>query len=150
MFDLDWNIKTYPWFVFFAAWFFGKRYGSFFKSKLTLVGTILRYEIYCISTLMFEVHSWYIPDQLGRCVTLLLSTTFGAVCCFLFLGTAFLLFTLVTYILAVSMPVASDTDSALLFESLKVGSCGDELEDQDVKAWRFPHPKAAILDLPRW
>ena len=65
------------------------------------------------------------------------------------MGTALLLFTLVTLIVAVSMRVASDTDSALLFEFVKVGDRGDELEDQDLKAWRFPHPAAAILDLPR-
>ena len=54
-----------------------------------------------------------------------------------------------TPIVANSMRVASDTDSALLFEFVKVGGREDELEDQDLKAWRFPHPAAAILELPR-
>ena len=64
-------------------------------------------------------------------------------------GDSFAIFALITISLGVSMPVAPDTKSMLLFGSCKVSRREDELEDHEFKAWCFPFPAAALSDLPR-
>ncbi|MEK9880547.1 MAG: MFS transporter [Paracoccaceae bacterium] len=143
------NIRLYPWFVFCRSLFFWQAvWFLFFQSKLTPAEAILLYAVYDISTMIFEVPSGYMSDRLGRKITLILSAGLGAFCCFFFIfGTDFLAFALGNLMLGASMALASGTDSALLFETLKAAGRENEIEDQEIRAWRFSFSAAAISAL---
>ena len=143
------NVRLYPWFVFCRSLFFWQAvWFLFFQSKLTPAEAILLYAVYDISTMIFEVPSGYMSDRLGRKITLILSAGLGAFCCFFFIfGTDFLAFALGNLMLGASMALASGTDSALLFETLKAAGRENEIEDQEIRAWRFSFSAAAISAL---
>ena len=143
------NVRLYPWFVFCRSLFFWQAvWFLFFQSKLTPAEAILLYAVYDISTMIFEVPSGYMSDRLGRKLTLILSAGLGAFCCFFFIfGTDFLAFALGNLMLGASMALASGTESALLFETLKAAGRENEIEDQEIRAWRFSFSAAAISAL---
>jgi MFS family permease len=86
---------------------------------------------------MLEVPSGYMSDHLGRRITLIFSACAGlAGAAFLALGDSFQAFALAQVCLGASTAFASGTDSALLYESLTAAGREDEIEAQEMKAWR--------------
>ena len=140
------NIALYPWFKFFrsltfwqAIWFL------FFQDTLSAADAIMLYAIYDIGTIVLEVPSGYMSDRLGRRITLILSALAGvAGAAFLTLGDGFLAFALAQIFLGASTAFASGTDSALLYESLTAAGRADEIEAQELRAWRMTFTASAI------
>lgn len=135
----DRNIALYPWLKFCqnllfwqAIWFL------YFQSSLSAAQAITLYAIYDIGTTLLEVPSGYMSDRLGRRVTLLASAAAGALGSFLlFAGDSFAAFALAQICLGAAAAFASGTDSALLYESLTTAGRKDEIEAQELRAWRF-------------
>ncbi|NNL18425.1 MAG: MFS transporter [Boseongicola sp.] len=133
------NVALYPWFKFFqnllfwqAIWFL------FFQDKLSAAEAVLLYAIYDLATTVFEVPSGYLSDRIGRRLTLLLSAVSAVGAAFLLLfGTSFEAFVLAQILWGTSAAFVSGTDSAILFESLKSIDRAEEVEEQELRAWRF-------------
>ncbi len=133
------NIALYPWFKFLrsltfwqAIWFL------FFQDRLTAADAIMLYAIYDIGTIVLEVPSGYMSDRFGRRVTLIFSACSGlAGAIFLAMGDSFAAFAMAQVCLGASTAFASGTDSALLYESLNAAGREEEIEAQELKAWRF-------------
>ncbi len=133
------NIALFPWFKFLqnlvfwqAVWFL------YFQSELSAAEAILLYAVYDVSTTALEVPSGYMSDRLGRRITLVASALVGlAGTVLLGLGGGFAMFALGQALLGAGSAFASGTDSALLFESLSAAEREDEIEAQELRAWRF-------------
>lgn len=140
------NISLYPWFRFFqnlvfwqAIWFL------FFQTKLSAAEAILLYAIYDIATTALEVPSGYMSDKVGRRPTLILATLAGvAGPALLAFGDGFAIFALAQILLGASAAFASGTDSALLYESLEATGQQDQVEVQELRAWRFSFVALAL------
>ena len=133
------NIALYPWFKFFqnllfwqAIWFL------FLQSELSAAEAILLYAVYDIATTVLEVPSGYMSDRWGRRRTLILSALAGLVSCVLFaLGGSFWVFAAAQFAMGAHIAFASGTDSALLYESLVEEGRADDVEREEVRAFRF-------------
>lgn len=133
------NLRLYPWFRFFqglvfwqAVWFL------YFQEVLSAAEAILLYAVFDVSTTILEVPSGYLSDKLGRRKTLILSGICGAIAAGLQIGTDnFAVFALANVMLGAAMALMSGTDSALLYESLAAENRADEVETQELRAWRF-------------
>ena len=133
------NIALYPWYGFLqnllfwqATWFL------FFQSELSAAQAILIYVFYDIATTVFEVPSGYLSDRIGRRVTLLISAGAGLMSALMqAFGEGFLVFALAQVALGAHMAFASGTDTSLLYESLDAEGRAEEVEAQEVRAWRF-------------
>lgn len=133
------NILFYPWFKFFqnllfwqATWFL------FFQSELSAAEAILIYVFYDLSTTALEVPSGYMSDRLGRRVTLIASAAMGLLSALMQgIGEGFVVFAIAQIALGAHIAFASGTDSALLYESLEAEGRSNEVEAQEVRAWRF-------------
>lgn len=133
------NIRLYPWFkalqnlMFWQAiWFL------FFQSELSAAQAILIYVFYDISTTILEVPSGYFSDRFGRRLTLMISGLAGLAAALMqALGETFLIFAAAQIALGMHIAFASGTDSSLLFESLDAEGRADEVEAEEVRAWRF-------------
>ncbi|NNF91174.1 MAG: MFS transporter [Boseongicola sp.] len=133
------NVVLYPWFKFLqnllfwqATWFL------FFQSELSAAQAILIYVFYDIATTVLEVPSGYLSDRAGRRVTLIVSAVAGLLAAVMqAFGEGFLIFALAQVALGAHIAFASGTDSALLYESLEAEGRSDEVEAQEVRAWRF-------------
>ena len=133
------NIALYPWFKFFqnllfwqATWFL------FFQSELSAAQAVLIYVFYDIATTVFEVPSGYLSDRVGRKFTLILSALAGLVSTLMQgFGSEFWMFALAQVALGAHIAFASGTDSALLYESLADEGREGEVEEHELKAWRF-------------
>ena len=140
------NIALYPWFKFFqnllfwqAVWFL------FFQDKLSASQAILLYAVYDFSTTALEVPSGYLSDRIGRRVTLLVSAIAAVFASLMLLfGTSFEVFVLAQIFWGASAAFASGTDSSLLFESLSALDREDEVEAQELRAWRFTFTGLAV------
>lgn len=140
------NIRLYPWFRFFqnllfwqAIWFL------YFQKELSAAEAILLYIAYDISTTVLEVPSGYMSDRLGRRITLIVSSLSGlAGTALLALGDSFAAFATGQVLLGAGMAFASGTDTALLYESLNADGRRDEIERQEVRAWRFAFAGLAV------
>lgn len=140
------NITFYPWFKFFqnlmfwqATWFL------FFQSELSAAQAVLIYVIYDIATTVFEVPSGYMSDRVGRRFTLILSAFAGLLAASMqAFGSEFWVFALAQAALGAHIAFASGTDSALLYESLAEEGCEDEIEEHELRAWRFNFAALAI------
>lgn len=140
------NVRLYPWFKFFqsltfwqAIWFL------YFQAELSAAEAILLYAVYDIATTVLEVPSGYASDRLGRRLTLIISavaTTVGLG--LLALGGGFGVFVAGQVLIGVGAAFLSGTDSALLYESLAEDGREDEIEFQELKAWRFSFTALAI------
>lgn len=140
------NIALYPWFQFArnlvfwqAVWFL------FFQSQLSPAEAILLYAIYDIGTTVLEVPSGYLSDRIGRRITLILAslaTVIGTA--LLSFGDGFLMFALAQVCLGASTAFNSGTDSALLYESLAANERENEIEAQELKAWRYSFTSLAL------
>jgi MFS family permease len=143
------NIRLYPWFKFFqnltfwqAIWFL------FFQGRLSAAEAVIFYAIYDIATTLLEVPSGYFSDRFGRRVTLILSGGFMVLAgVLLTLGDGFLAFAMAQAALGAGMAFASGTDTALLYESLTDTGRSDEVEAQEVRAWRFSFAALALSAL---
>ncbi|MGI9389459.1 MAG: MFS transporter [Boseongicola sp.] len=133
------NLTLYPWFKFFqnllfwqAIWFL------FFQKTLSAADAILLYAVYDIATTLFEVPSGYMSDRIGRRATLIASSVAGFLGMVVFAtGDTFSAFVLGQVLLGASIAFVSGTDSAFLYESLVAEGRKDEVEAQELRAWRF-------------
>ncbi len=140
------NIALYPWLKFFqnllfwqAIWFL------FLQSELSAAQAILFYAIYDITTTVLEVPSGYFSDRWGRRGTLIASACAGFLSGVLFaLGDGFWVFAIAQVALGAHIALASGTDSSILFESLAEEGRADEIERQEVRAWRYSFLALAV------
>mgnify|MGYP001820568798 CR=1 FL=1 len=140
------NLALYPWFKFFqnlifwqAIWFL------YFQNELSAAEAILMYAIYDIGTTVLEVPSGYMSDRIGRRFTLIFSAITGFLgAAMLALGDSFAVFALAQVLLGASAAFASGTDTGLLYETLKAAGRHEEIERQELRAWRFSFTALAI------
>ena len=140
------NIRLYPWYQFCrnlvfwqAIWFL------FFQNRLSAAEAIILYAIYDIGTTLLEVPSGYMSDRIGRRFTLIVSGLAGFMgVALLSFGDGFAIFALAQVFLGASTAFNSGTDSALLFESLAAADRQNELEQQELRAWRFSFTALAL------
>ncbi len=140
------NVALYPWFKFFqnlvfwqATWFL------FFQSELSAAHAILIYVFYDIATTVFEVPSGYLSDRVGRRFTLILSACAGLVAAVMqWFGGDFWVFALAQVALGAHIAFASGTDSSFLYEALAEDGREDEVEAQELRAWRFNFAALAV------
>ena len=133
------TVALYPWFKFAqnlvfwqAIWFL------YFQNVLSAAEAILLYAVYDLSTMMLEVPSGWISDRLGRRLTLILSSLAGVLGGVLVVaGDGFAAFALAQVAFGTAAALASGTDSALLYEALQADGREDEIEAQELRAWRF-------------
>ena len=136
---MDRNIALYPWYQFLrnlvfwqAIWFL------FFQNRLSAADAIILYAIYDIGTTAMEVPSGYLSDRLGRRLTLILSGIAGVIGAgLLSIGDGFAAFALAQVFLGASTAFNSGTDRAILYESLVATDRQDEVEAQELRAWRY-------------
>lgn len=140
------NVALYPWFKFFqnllfwqAIWFL------FFQSELSAAEALLLYAVYDIVTTVLEVPSGYLSDRFGRKRTLVISALAGLVSALLFtMGSGFLVFALAQAAMGAHIAFVSGTDSSFLYEALLEEGREDEVEAQELRAWRFNFAALAI------
>jgi len=140
------NIRLYPWFKFFqnlvfwqAIWFL------YFQNELSAAEAILLYAVYDVATTVLEVPSGYMSDRLGRRITLIAAAVTGFTgAVLLAFGSSFAIFALGQIFLGAASAFASGTDSALLYESLATSGRKQEIEQQELRAWRFAFCALAI------
>jgi MFS family permease len=140
------NIAIYPWFRFCQSLIFWQAvWFLYFQAELSATEAILLYAIYDVGTTALEVPSGYMSDRLGRRFTLLASAVAGLVgAVLLALGNDFATFALAQILMGASMAFASGTDSAMLYESLVAAGRKSEVEQQELRAWRFSFTALAL------
>lgn len=133
------TIALIPWYQFLNALLFWQAvWFLYFQSNLSGAEAIILYSVYDISVTVLEVPSGYFSDRIGRRFTLLLSTLCSLLgCLVLALGGSFVLFALGQALLGAGSAFKSGTDSSLLYESLEAAGRAEEVEEQEVRAWRF-------------
>ena len=133
------NIRLYPWYQFFRSLLFWQAlWFLYFQEQLSAAEAILLAAIIDVATTVLEVPSGYLSDRVGRRVTLLIGMA-GAIAgaLLLWVGDGFATFVVAQVLLGVSMAFNSGTDSALLYESLAREGRADEVDEQELRAWRF-------------
>lgn len=140
------NIAIYPWFRFCQSLIFWQAvWFLYFQAQLSATEAILLYAIYDVGTTALEVPSGYMSDRLGRRFTLVASALAGlAGAVLLALGNDFTTFAFAQILLGASMAFASGTDSAMLYESLVAAGRKAEVEQQELRAWRFSFAALAL------
>lgn len=140
------NVRLYPWFKFCQNLLFWQSvWFLYFQNEFSAAQAILLYAIYDIATTALEVPSGYMSDRFGRRITLLASSAAGilAVTCFAVGGT-FAIFVVGNVFLGASIAFVSGTDTSFLYESLVAEGRKDEVEEQELIAWRFTFAGLAI------
>ena len=140
------NIQLYRWSRFLrnllfwqAVWFL------YFQKTLSASEAILLYAIYDVATTALEVPSGYMSDRLGRRKTLIASAIvafLGVV--LLAVGGSFWAFAAAQVLIGAGGAFASGTDEAMLYESLAASGRDDEIEAQEVIAWRYSYIALAL------
>ncbi|WP_299417514.1 MFS transporter [uncultured Sulfitobacter sp.] len=136
---LSQTIALIPWYQLFnsllfwqAVWFL------YFQAELSGAEAIILYSVYDIATTVLEVPSGYFSDRIGRRATLLLSTVCYVMGCLaLAMGGSFAAFALGQCLIGAGAAFKSGTDSSLLYEALEASGRADEVEAQELRAWRF-------------
>jgi MFS family permease len=144
--DISRNVTLYRWSRFLrslsfwqAIWFL------YFQDMLSATDAILLYAVYDVATTLLEVPSGYMSDRLGRRKTLIVSGIAGlASGILLALGGSFAIFAAGQILLGASMASSSGTDEAMLYESLKATDREDEIEAQEIIAWRYSFSALAL------
>lgn len=140
------TIALYPWYRFLVSLtFWQATWFLYIQAELSAADAILMYVLFDISTTVLEVPSGYLSDRIGRRPTLI----FAAVCGVLSgvlqaIGGSFMMFAAGQVLLGAAMAFASGTDSALLYETLRSSGRENEIEAQEVKAWRFGFTGLAV------
>lgn len=137
--DITRDIQLYRWSRFLrslsfwqAVWFL------YFQDVLSASEAILLYAVYDVATTVLEVPSGYMSDRIGRKKTLIASALAGLFAgVFLATGASFMAFAMGQILLGASMAFSSGTDEAMLYESLAATDREDEIEGQEIIAWRF-------------
>ena len=117
----------------------------YFQDVLSASEAILLYAVYDVSTTILEVPSGYMSDKFGRRTTLNASAFAafaGAVC--LAVGDSFITFAIAQTLIGIGGAFASGTDEAMLYESLAASDRTDEIEAQEVVAWRYSFAALAL------
>lgn len=133
------TVRLFPWYKFLQSLvFYQAIWFLFFQTELSAAEAILLYVIYDIATTVLEVPSGYLSDRVGRRITLVLSGVAGTIAGVL-LATAdvFWVFALGQVFLGLCMAFSSGTDSAILYESLTDAGRADEVEAEELRAWRY-------------
>lgn len=133
------TINLIPWYQLFNALLFWQAvWFLYFQANLSGAEAIILYSVYDIATTVLEVPSGYFSDRLGRRVTLLLSALCSVLGCLaLAFGGSFFVFALGQCLIGAGSAFKSGTDSSLLYEALQATGRADEVEAQEVRAWRF-------------
>lgn len=135
------NVRLNRWYRFFrsltfwqAVWFL------YFQLELSAAQAILLYALYDIATTLLEVPSGYASDRIGRRRTLMISALgglFGA--SLMGIGGTFPIILAGQILIGVSMAFASGTDESFLYESLKADGRADQIEQEELSAWRYSY-----------
>ena len=143
------NIRLYPWFKFCSSLLFWQAiWFLYFQETLSAAEAIMLAATYDIATTLLEVPLGYLSDRVGRRLTLILaSISASAGCLLLVTGDSFTAFALAQVLLGAGSAFASGTDSALLYESLDRAGRGSEIQDHELRAWRFSFTALAISAL---
>lgn len=133
------NVALYPWFKLFRSLMFTQAiWFLYFQTTLTPAQAIMLYAIGDLATTVLEVPSGYASDRIGRRFTLLLAGVCSALGALLLgLGDSFAVFVMAQVVLGAGGAFISGTDSAFLYESLSAAGREDEVEAQELRAWRF-------------
>lgn len=137
--DITRNILLYRWSRFLRSLIFWQAiWFLYFQQVLSGAEAILLYAVYDVATTVLEVPSGYMSDRLGRKKTLLASAVAGLLAALLLVvGDTFTVFVFANICLGASVAFASGTDEAMLYESLVTLDREDEIEHQEVIAWRY-------------
>jgi hypothetical protein len=140
------NVTHYPWFKLLQSLIFAQAvWFLYFQAKLSAAEAIMLYAIADLATTVLEVPSGYTSDRFGRRMTLITAgccSTIGA--CLLAVGDSFAVFAAGQIMMGAGGAFLSGTDSAFLYESLAAAGRADDVEAQEVKAWRFTFAALAI------
>jgi MFS family permease len=146
---MDRNLRLYPVYqaclnaVFWVPVFF-----LFFSSVVSLPEVLLLESIYYAGVVVLEVPSGYFSDLVGRKVTLLISMVAWSVAGFIFATTStFAWFAAAQLLLSVGMAFNSGTDTALLFESLRVTNRESDFGSREAKALAIGFLASALAAL---
>lgn len=142
----DRTVRLFPWYRFWRSLIFWQAvWFLYFQDQVSAAAAILLYAIYDVGTIVLEVPSGWFSDRLGRRPTLVLAALAelgGAV--LLVIGGSFEILVAGQLLIGASIAFASGTDSALLYESLVATGRGDQIERQEIRAWRFSFAALAI------
>ena len=137
--DVTNNISLYRWSRFLrsltfwqAVWFL------YFQDILSGAQAILLYVVLDVAVTVLEVPSGYMSDRLGRRKTLIASaivTLIGVT--LLGFGSSFAVFAAAQILIGAGSAFSSGTDEAILYESLAAAGRKDEIETQEIIAWRY-------------
>jgi MFS family permease len=140
------NVTFYPWFKLLQSLIFAQAvWFLYFQAKLSAAEAIMLYAIADLATTVLEAPSGYASDRFGRRMTLIIAgccSTIGA--CLLAVGDSFAVFAAGQIMMGAGGAFLSGTDSAFLYESLAAAGRADDVEAQEVKAWRFTFAALAI------
>lgn len=140
------NISLYRWSRFLRSLIFWQAiWFLYFQDVLSGAQAILLYAVYDIAITVLEVPSGYMSDRLGRRKTLIASAfaAFGGAV-FLWIGDSFILFAIGQILIGAGGALASGTEEAMLYESLAATDREDEIEAQEVIAWRYSFSALAL------
>ncbi len=143
------NIQLYRWSRFLRSLIFWQAvWFLYFQNVLSATEAILLYAVYDVATTLLEVPSGYMSDRLGRKKTLIASAIAGLGGSFLLaIGDSFAVFAAGQVLIGASMAFASGTDEAMLYESLAATGRADEIETQEIIAWRYSFSALALSAL---
>ncbi|MEL6959053.1 MAG: MFS transporter, partial [Pseudomonadota bacterium] len=143
---LERNIPLYRWSRFLRSLLFWQAvWFLYFQNILSAAEAILLYAVFDVAVTLLEVPSGYMSDRIGRRKTLLLSAVaafLGAL--LLGVGDSFATFAAAQICLGVGGALASGTDEAILYESLEATNRAEEIEQQEVVAWRYSFSALAL------
>lgn len=140
------NITLYRWSRFLRSLIFWQAvWFLYFQDILSGAQAILLYAVYDVAITLLEVPSGYMSDRLGRRKTLIASAfaAFGGAV-LLAIGDSFTTFAMGQVLIGMGGAFASGTDEAMLYESLAATNREDEIEAQEITAWRFSYVALAV------
>lgn len=144
--DVTSNIQLYRWSRFLRSLIFWQAvWFLYFQNVLSGAEAILLYAIFDVAVTVLEVPSGYMSDRLGRKKTLIasaLAALGGAI--LLATGDSFATFAVGQILVGAGGAFASGTDEAMLYESLAATGREDEIEAQEVIAWRYSFSALAL------
>ena len=140
------NIQLYRWSRFLRSLIFWQAvWFLYFQNVLSATEAILLYVVYDIATTLLEVPSGYMSDRLSRKKTLIASaicTLCGMI--LLAIGDSFSVLAVGQILIGAGVAFASGTDEAMIYESLAATGRSDEIEVQEITAWRYSFTALAL------